>query len=318
MQYVLARDIAEKWGVSASLIRRLCRQGRISGAVCKDGVWRIPEDAVRSMRTAFKHTEEEVLPELAKTLRKQKKKKNFHGLYDYVVIDLTYSSCRMASNRLTRGQVESIYRKGKIRESFEPLKVSDVIEALNHIHCVDYILDHVMEPLDTRFIRKLHELLMAGTVDAYRQRVRPGEYRTTIPKNRDRPMIQGSQIHSSLTMLIEYYETRAEIERNQILEFHVRFEQIHPFDDGNGRVGRLIMFKECLRHDIMPFILDDKRRSRYLQGIREWFADRYELVDVVMEAQSRFESQIELQKLQKAAEFYQPEGYKEGLKNEDA
>ncbi|MBR7179264.1 MAG: hypothetical protein IKD27_07090, partial [Oscillospiraceae bacterium] len=156
-------------------------------------------------------------------MRKQKKKKNFHGLYDYVVIDLTYSSCRMASNRLTRGQVESIYRKGKIRESFEPLKVSDVIEALNHIHCVDYILDHVMEPLDTRFIRKLHELLMAGTVDAYRQRVRPGEYRTTIPKNRDRPMILGSQIHSSLTMLIEYYETRAEIERNQILEFHVRF-----------------------------------------------------------------------------------------------
>ena len=130
-------------------------------------------------------------------------------------------------------------------------------------------------------------------------------------------MIQGSQVHSSLTMLIEYYETRAEIERNQILEFHVRFEQIHPFDDGNGRVGRLIMFKECLRHDIMPFILDDKRRSRYLQGIREWFTDRYELVDVVMEAQSRFESQIELQKLQKAAEFYQPEEYKEGLKNED-
>ena len=317
MKYLTVRETAAKWGVDISLVRRFCKQDRLPGALrTKDG-WLIPEGTVRPVRTRLKHTEEEVLPELAKTLRKQKKKKNFHGLYDYVVIDLTYSSCRMASNRLTRGQVESIFRKGKIRESFEPLKVSDVIEVLNHIHCVNYILDHVMEPLTQKFIRKLHEILMTGTVDAYRQRVRPGEYRTTIPKNKDRPMIQGSQVHSSLTMLIEYYETRAEIERNQILEFHVRFEQIHPFDDGNGRVGRLIMFKECLRHDIMPFILDDKRRSRYLQGIREWFVDRYELVDVVMEAQSRFESQIELQKLQKAAEFYQPEEYKEGLKNED-
>ena len=317
MKYLSTREMAEKWGVSITLIKRLCNQDRIPGAVYREGVWRIPEDAIRVSRTDLEYTSEQELPELAKKLQNQKKKRNFHGLYDFTVIDLTYSSSRMASVRLTRQQVETIFKKGKVRESFEPFKVSDVIEVLNHIHCVDYILDHVMEPLTQKFIRKLHHLLMTGTVDEYREQVRPGEYRTTIPKNRDRPMIQGSQIHSSLTMLIEYYETRAEIERNQILEFHVRFEQIHPFDDGNGRVGRLIMFKECLRHDIMPFILDDKRRSRYLQGIREWFADRYELVDVVMEAQSRFESQIELQKLQKAAEFYQPEEYKEGLKNED-
>ena len=317
MQYVLARDIAEKWGVSASLIRRLCRQGRISGAVCKDGVWRIPEDAVRSMRTVFKHTEEEVLPELAKTLRKQKKKKNFHGLYDYVVIDLTYSSCRMASNRLTRGQVESIFRKGKIRESFEPLKVSDVIEVLNHIHCVNYILDHVMEPLTQKFIRKLHEILMTGTVDAYRQQVRPGEYRTVTSRPRDRELLPVSRINSSLTELIRNYEHQTEIERNQILDFHVRFEEIFPFEDGNGRVGRLIMFKECLRHGTMPFIIDDKRRSRYLRGIKEWHDDRYEMIDVVMEAQDRFEAQIELQRLHAAGQFFAPVSYQEGFDDED-
>ena len=317
MQYLSTREIAEKWGVSMTLIKRLCNQGRIVGAVYKDGVWRIPEDAVRVERTVLEYTEEPELPELAKKLQNQKKKRNFHGLYDFVVIDLTYSSSRMASCRLTRQQVETIFRKGKIRESFEPMKVSDVIEVLNHIHCVNYILDHVMEPLTQKFIRKIHEILMTGTVDAYRQQVRPGEYRTITSRPRDRQLLPVSRINSSLTELIRNYEHQTEIERNQILDFHVRFEEIFPFEDGNGRVGRLIMFKECLRHDIMPFIIDDKRRSRYLRGIKEWHDDRFEMIDVVMEAQDRFEAQIELQRLHAAGQFFAPVSYQEGFDDED-
>ena len=317
MQYVSPREIAEKWGVSPILVRRLCRQDRIPGAVCKDGVWSIPEDAVRVERTVLEYAEEPELPELAKKLQNQKKKRNFHGLYDFVVIDLTYSSSRMASCRLTRQQVETIFRKGKIRESFEPMKVSDVIEVLNHIHCVNYILDHVMEPLTQKFIRKLHEILMTGTVDAYRQQVRPGEYRTVTSRPRDRELLTVRRINSSLTELIRNYEHQTEIERNQILDFHVRFEEIFPFEDGNGRVGRLIMFKECLRHGTMPFIIDDKRRSRYLRGIKEWYDDRYEMIDVVMEAQERFEAQIELQRLRAAGQFFAPATYQEGFDDED-
>ena len=317
MQYVSPREMAEKWGVSPILVRRLCRQDRIPGAVCKDGVWSIPEDAVRVERTVLEYAEEPELPELAKKLQNQKKKRNFHGLYDFVVIDLTYSSSRMASCRLTRQQVETIFRKGKIRESFEPMKVSDVIEVLNHIHCVNYILDHVMEPLTQKFIRKLHEILMTGTVDAYRQQVRPGEYRTVTSRPRDRALLPVSRINSSLTELIRNYEHQTEIERNQILDFHVRFEEIFPFEDGNGRVGRLIMFKECLRHGTMPFIIDDKRRSRYLRGIKEWHDDRFEMIDVVMEAQERFEAQIELQRLRAAGQFFAPTTYQEGFDDED-
>ena len=314
MQYLSTRETAEKWGVSMTLIKRLCNQGRIVGAVYKDGVWRIPEDTVRVERTVLEYAEEPELPELAKKLQNQKKKRNFHGLYDFVVIDLTYSSSRMASCRLTRQQVETIFRKGKIRESFEPLKVSDVIEVLNHIHCVNYILDHVMEPLTQKFIRKIHEILMTGTVDAYRQQVRPGEYRTVTSRPRDRELLPVNRINSSLTELIRDYEHQTEIERNQILDFHVRFEEIFPFEDGNGRVGRLIMFKECLRHGIMPFIIDDKRRSRYLRGIKEWHDDRFEMIDVVMEAQDRFEAQIELQRLH---QFFAPVSYQEGFDDED-
>ena len=122
---------------------------------------------------------------------------------------------------------------------------------------------------------------------------------------------------SNLAELIAGYEKQTEIERNHILDFHVRFEEIFPFEDGNGRVGRLIMFKECLRYGVMPFIIDDKRRSRYLHGIREWHEDRYTLTDRVMDAQSRFEAQIELQRLHAAGQFYAPATYKEGFDDED-
>ena len=317
MDYLNVKEIAEKWGVNVSLVRKYCAEGRIPNAVLRNGVWCIPEDAVRPARTQKAYAYDEVLPELPKKLQNQKKKRNFHGLYDFTVIDLTYSSSRMASVRLTRQQVETIFKKGKIREAFEPFKVSDVIEVLKHIHCVDYILDHVMEPLTQKFIRKLHEILMTGTVDAYCQQVRPGEYRTVTSRPRDRELLPVSKINSSLTELIRDYEHQTEIERNQILDFHVHFEEIFPFEDGNGRVGRLIMFKECLRHDIMPFIIDDKRRSRYLRGIKEWHDDRFEMIDVVMEAQDRFEAQIELQRLHATGQFFAPVSYQEGFDDED-
>lgn len=295
MKYITVGEMAGKYGVNVSLIRRYCKQNRIDGVVCRGGIWCIPEDAVLPERKkrSFEYSPE--MPPLAAKLYHQKNGHNYHGFYDYVQINLTYSSSRMASCRLTRDQVETIFRKGKVRESFEPMKVSDLIEVMNHCLCVDYILDHVMEPLTQRFIKKLHDILMYGTVDDRMERVRPGEFRTASSKNRNRKLLPAKEINSSLGALLREYENRDDIERNEILDFHVRFEQIFPFEDGNGRVGRLIMFKECLRHDVLPFILDDKRRSRYLRGIREWPTDRMELIDVVLEAQLRFDAQIALQ-----------------------
>ena len=120
-----------------------------------------------------------------------------------------------------------------------------------------------------------------------------------------------------MVALIRDYERQTKIERNQILDFHVRFEEIFPFEDGNGRVGRLIMFKECLRLGTMPFIIDDKRRSRYLRDIKEWHDDRFEMIDMVMEAQDRFDAQIELQRLHATGQFFAPVSYQEGFDDED-
>ena len=297
MQFISTKTAAENWGITEQLVRRYCRQSRIPGVVQRDGAWLIPEDAKRPIKIEPGVKEPVVLPALAQKLLRQKKKKSFHGLYDYVQINLTYSSCRMASNRLTRQQVETIFTKGKVSVSFEPMKVSDLVEVLNHCVCVDYILDHAQEPLTPKFIRDLHYQLVFGTVDDRRKRVAPGQYRSPKSSRKVPFMLPADQVSSKLKALIAEYEALTEVERRDILSFHVRFERIFPFEDCNGRIGRLIMFKECLRHDVMPFIVDDKRRNRYLEGLREWDEDPGILTEVVMEAQSRFDAQIQLQNL---------------------
>ena len=302
-KYLSVKETAEKWGVSQTLVRRYCTQDRIPRAKCQNGIWLIPDKAKKPDR-ASANPKEVHLPPLAKKLVVQKKKKNYHGLYDYVQIDLTYSSSRMASNRLTRAQVESIFRKGKVRESFEPMKVSDCVEIMNHCFCVDYILDNICEPLSHNLIQRLHYLLMLGTIDHRKQAVNPGVYRTDDTKRSIRTMTPCTRINSTMSVLINHYEGLREVGLAEILNFHVELETIVPFDDGNGRLGRLIMFKECLRHDIMPFIIDDKRRGKYIAGIQAWQADRMKLMQVAFEAQERFEKQVARHKL---AEYRLPE-----------
>ena len=189
--------------------------------------------------------------------------------------------------------------------------MSDLIETLNHCMCVDYILDHIQEPLTQKFIQNLHYMLMIGTIDERKERVTPGEYRTDRIKPRNRRLLPAKKINSSLGELLREYEARKRVDRSIILDFHVRFEQIFPFEDGNGRVGRLIMFKECLRYDVMPFILDDKSRTQYLAGIQDWSSDRWTLTEVVQDAQDRFEAQVELQKLAARRGIMMPDMYEE-------
>lgn len=297
MKYLSVREVAEIWEVSEAMIRKYCAQKRIPGAKQKGGVWVIPSTAKKPSSRMTTSSRYEKLRPLACKLVRQKTKKNFHGLYDYVQINLTYSSSRMASNRLTRNQVESIFRKGKVRESFEPMKVSDLIEVLNHCVCVDYILDNLEKPLSVKFIKTLHQMLTYGTVDDRRNKVFPGEFRNSYSNRKETFIAPANAINERLVKLVESYESLEKVSERDVLAFHVHLERIFPFEDGNGRVGRLIMFKECLRHGVMPFILDDKRRTRYLQGLREWEKTPDVLMSVVVEAQDRFKHQIELQNL---------------------
>lgn len=308
MDYLTTKEVSVLWNTTEQMVRRYCRDGRIPGAVQKEGAWFVPEGTARPTR---KKQEAPTVPKLVKQLQRQRTKKIYHGLYDYIQINFCYSSNRLASNRLMLTQVEEVYKKGKVSVGFEPIKVDDLIEANNHFDCVSHIIDTAANRISQSYIRKLHTMLSYGTMAERKLQFHPGEYRRdtcTIGKTKTTPP---KNIGSQMSALISEYESLDKVELAQILDFHVRFERIRPFTDGNGRIGRLLMFKECLRHEITPFILDDKRRTEYLKGIREWDMDKSTLFTPCLEAQARFQAQIDLQKLQEYAQRYKPADYKE-------
>ena len=308
MGYLTTKEVSVLWNTTEQMVRRYCRDGRIPGAVQKEGAWFVPEGTARPTR---KKQEAPTVPKLVKQLQHQRTKKIYHGLYDYIQINFCYSSNRLASKRLMLTQVEEVYKKGKVSVGFEPIKVDDLIEAYNHFDCVSHIIDTAANRISQSYIRKLHTMLSYGTMAERKLQFHPGEYRRdtcTIGKTKTTPP---KNIGSQMSALISEYESLDKVELAQILDFHVRFERIRPFADGNGRIGRLLMFKECLRHEITPFILDDKRRTEYLKGIREWDMDKTTLFTPCLEAQARFQAQIDLQKLQEYAQRYKPADYKE-------
>ncbi len=256
-----AQDMATMWGISVQMVRRYCKEGKVDGAVQTEQGWMIPEGSPKPGVPVKKQ-----IPKtpLVKKLLYQHARNNHFGIYEYVQVNLAYSSSRMASNRLTRHQVEEIYRTRKIATAFEPTRVDDIVEISNHFICMRYVIEHVMEPLTVSYIRHVHYLLTYGTYADTVHQTGVGIFRLKDNKWGIPPQ----KISKALTELIQVYE-RKSAKLDHILDFHVRFERIRPFADYNGRVGRIIMMKECLRYGVNPFIIDDKHRGQYNRGIAE-------------------------------------------------
>lgn len=290
MDYISVQETAKRWKISERMVRIYCAENRVSNAEYRNGNWYIPKTARKPKREAAQKTE---LRSLAKKVVYQKERNNHFGIYEYIQVNLAYSSCRMASNRLTREQVLDIYRTGRVSVAFEPMKIDDLIEVNNHFWCMRFIVDNLGNPLTQAMIKKVHILLSRGTEAEQSGDVRCGEYRI----QHSRFGVSPCAIYQEINGLIEEYETRKSIDLDMILAFHARFEQIHPFDDYNGRVGRIIMMKECLRYGIEPFVIDDKRRGAYNKGIARWDTEPQTLRTPVLEAQARFQRQMELCKL---------------------
>ena len=286
-------QFAEKFGISERTARNYCASGKIEGAFLTGKTWNIPADAVLPQR---KNVRKKVSPLLA-MLREQKASRLKGGIYHRTQIDLTYNSNHIEGSRLTHDQTRFIFETNTIGISDGIVNVDDIVETVNHFRCLDYIIDHAEEPLSESLIKQLHLLLKTGTSDSLKEWFAVGDYKRLPNEVGGIETCPPQEVHREMKNLISNYNHCKKKVLEHILDFHVRFEQIHPFQDGNGRVGRLIMFKECLANGIVPFIITDELKLFYYRGLHEWGHINGFLTDTCLTAQDQYKSLLDYFKI---------------------
>ena len=289
MEYVSVAKMAEKWGISQRSVRNYCAQGRIAGAKLIGKTWYIPEAAQKPERTNKKKND----PSLLEILREQKAARMTGGIYHKVQIDLTYNSNHMEGSRLTHDQTRYIFETNTIGFEKEAVNVDDVIETANHFRCIDMVIDQAGNALTEKFIKELHCVLKTGTSDSLKDWFAVGEYKKLPNEVGGSDTALPEEVAGKMRELLRGYNALPLKTFEDIVAFHVAFERIHPFQDGNGRVGRLILFKECLKYNIVPFIIEDDLKLFYYRGLKEWDREKGYLMDTCLTAQDRFKVSLD-------------------------
>ena len=267
MRYFSVAEMAKKWDVSERSVRNYCAHGRVPGAFITGKTWNIPENAKKPERSNKKKEKKTTLLDI---LLDEKANKYSGGIYHKTQIDLTYNSNHMEGSRLTHDQTRYIFETNTIGIEKEVLNVDDVIETANHFRCIDMIIDYAKATLTENFIKKLHLVLKNGTSDSRKDWFVVGDYKKMPNEVGGMETALPEEVADRMKKLLSEYNNQEEKALEDILNFHVKFECIHPFQDGNGRVGRLIMFKECLKYNIVPFIIEDNLKMFYYRGLKEW------------------------------------------------
>lgn len=289
MEYISVTQFAEKYGISERTARNYCANGKIDGAFLTGKTWNIPADAPLPMRGSAKVVESPLL----KTLREQKASRLKGSIYHRTQIDLTYNSNHIEGSRLTHDQTRYIFETNTIGITDDAINVDDIVETVNHFRCIDYIIDHAEESLTEDFIKHLHLLLKSGTSDSRKGWFVVGDYKRLPNEVGGQDTCSPKEVHHQMKALLAEYNKLRSKSFAEILDFHVRFERIHPFQDGNGRVGRLLMFKECLANGHVPFIITDELKMFYYRGLREWGHINEYLTDTCLTAQDQYKLLLE-------------------------
>ena len=282
MGFISVKEAAKKWNISERSVRNYCKNNLIDSAFLKGKTWYIPSNAIKPSRRNI----------LLDILKDEKNRKYSGGIYHKTQIELTYNSNHIEGSKLTYDETRYIYETNTIGIDNKAINVNDIIETVNHFRCIDYIIDNGDKKLSETMIKEIHRILKSGSLDQYKYSFKVGRYKalpnevggreTTLPKN----------VSKEMKELLSSYNLKKKKSLFDIIDFHVQFERIHPFQDGNGRVGRLIMFKECLRNNITPFIISDDLKMFYYRGLNEWGIINEYLLDTVLTTQDIYKSYL--------------------------
>lgn len=285
MGYLTVETIAKIWGISERSVRDYCSKGRVIGAILKGKTWMIPEDSKKPARQT-RHVK--TMPTLIQALRREKESKLSGGIYHRLQIDMTYNSNHIEGSKLTHEQTRFIFETRTIGVSDNPINIDDIIETTNHFRCIDLVIDNSKGKLTESFIKQLHFVLKQGTKDSSYSWFKVGDYKMLPNEVGGKDTTSPEDVKAEIKSLLLWYNALDNKTFEDIIAFHKKFEDIHPFQDGNGRVGRLIILKECLATGIVPPLLTDDMKMFYYRGLKEYYREPGYLLDTFRCGQDRF------------------------------
>ena len=290
VKYISVEEAAQNWQISERSARNYCAQGRVEGALLEGKTWKIPSTAHKPERKPRHSTVEETLLTF---LKREKDAALKGGIYHIIQIDLTYNSNHIEGSKLTHDQTRYIFETKTLGVTDKAVKVDDIVETVNHFRCIDLIIEGAHTKLTESFIKQLHFILKSGTTDSQKSWFRVGDYKQLENEVGGSETTKPAEVATAIKALLKEYNSKSKITFDDILDFHVRFESIHPFQDGNGRIGRLIMFKECLKHNIVPFIITEELKMYYYRGIKNWKDERGYLRDTCLTGQDAMKATLD-------------------------
>jgi len=284
MEYISVIHFAEKYGISERTARNYCAVGKIGGAFLTGRTWNIPADAELP-----KKSKTPISP-LLKRLREEKESQLKGGIYHRTQIDLTYNSNHIEGSRLTNEQTRYIFETNTLSATSEETSIDDIIETINHFRCIDYVIDHATDKITEAHIKQLHAILKTNTSDSRKSWFAVGDYKRLANEVGNEQTVPPAEVHKRVKELLAEYNAIKRIDLDDVLNFHVCFERIHPFQDGNGRIGRLLLFWQCLQSGIVPFIITEELRLYYHRGIKNWGTTNEFLRDTCLSAQDDYKA----------------------------